>query len=173
MSSAWKVNFVMSLASFHVDIQGARNFVDLALSSPYTQPPSIISVSSISVFASVYSCIPLPLLYILTPCTDYNGPPPALEAPLNDPTVPFGTGYGESKWVMEHVLENAALKTDVHTIIVRLGQVAGDKLGYWNESEWFPALVKSVLFQRCLPDIDGVRGSLGYPLSLHSSDVHT
>ena len=54
--TAWKVNFNMSIASFEVDIQGARNFVDLALNSPYTQPPSIIFVSSIGVFSSAYSC---------------------------------------------------------------------------------------------------------------------
>ncbi|RDX43676.1 acetyl-CoA synthetase-like protein [Lentinus brumalis] len=137
MLNAWKVNFNMSIASFEVDIQGARNFVDLALSSPYTQAPSIIFVSSIGVFAN------------------YNGPCPAPEAPLDDPKVPFGAGYGESKWVTEHVLQNVAAQTDVHTVVMRLGQVAGDKLGYWNESEWFPALVKSALFQRCLPDIEG------------------
>ena len=44
----------------------------------------------------------------------------------------------------------------MHAIIVRLGQVASDRLGYWNEKEWFPALVKTALHQRCLPDIDGV-----------------
>ncbi|RPD77018.1 acetyl-CoA synthetase-like protein [Lentinus tigrinus ALCF2SS1-7] len=137
MLNAWKVNFNMSIASFEVDIQGVRNFVDLALGSPYAAPPSIIFVSSIGVFAN------------------YNGPCPAPEAPLDDPAVPFGAGYGESKWVTEHVLQNVAAKTDVHTIVMRLGQVAGDKLGNWNESEWFPALVKSALFQRCLPDIEG------------------
>ena len=110
---------------------------------------------------------PPPLLYVLTPYTDYNGPCPAPEVSLNDPAVPFGAGYGESKWVTEHVLENVAAKTDVHTIVMRLGQVAGDKLGYWNESEWFPALVKSALFQHCLPEIDGVRSDLVDSLPLY------
>ena len=86
---------------------------------------------------------------------------------MDDPAVPFGAGYGESKWVTEHVLQNVSAKTDVHTVVMRLGQVAGDKLGYWNESEWFPALVKSALFQRCLPDVDGVRD----PLCVQSARV--
>ena len=79
------------------------------------------------------------------------------EAPLNDPESPFGSGYPESKWVTEHFLENVARQTDVHTVVVRLGQVTGDRLGYWNEKEWFPALVKTALHQRCLPDMEGVR----------------
>ena len=76
---------------------------------------------------------------------------------MDGPAVPFGAGYGESKWVTERVLQNVAARTDVHTVVMRLGQVAGDKLGYWNEKEWFPSLVRSALFQHCLPDIDGVR----------------
>ena len=42
----------MSIASFEVDMQGARNFIDLALSSPYTPAPTIIFVSSVGVFTS-------------------------------------------------------------------------------------------------------------------------
>ena len=82
---------------------------------------------------------------------------PVPEVPLDDPAVPFGCGYPESKWVVERVLQNVAQKTDVHTVVVRLGQVTGDRVGYWNEKEWFPSLVKSALFQKCLPDIEGVR----------------
>ncbi|RPD77022.1 acetyl-CoA synthetase-like protein [Lentinus tigrinus ALCF2SS1-7] len=137
MHNAWAVNFNMSIASFEVDIQSTRNFVDFALSSPYKQPPSIIFVSSIGVFAN------------------YNGPAPVPEASIDDPRVPFGSGYPESKWVTEHVMQNVAAKTDVHTVVMRLGQVSGDKPGYWNEKEWFPSVVKSALFQHCLPDIDG------------------
>ena len=44
----------MSIASFEVDMQGVRNFVELALSSPYTAPPTVVFVSSIGVFNSTY-----------------------------------------------------------------------------------------------------------------------
>lgn len=70
---------------------------------------------------------------------------------------PFGTGYSEGKWVTEHVLQRATKQRGVHTIVMRLGQVSGNKVGYWNEREWLPALVKSALFQKCLPDVEGVR----------------
>lgn len=79
------------------------------------------------------------------------------EVPLDDPSSPFGTGYGESKWVAEHILQNVTERRGMHTVVMRLGQVAGDRKGYWNEQEWFPILVKSALFQKCLPEHDGVR----------------
>ena len=87
---------------------------------------------------------------------DYKLVSPVPELPLADPGSPFGSGYCESKWITEHVLENVSRTTGLHTVIVRLGQVTGDKLGYWNEKEWFPSLVKTALYQHCLPDIDGV-----------------
>ena len=156
---AWKVNFSMSIASFEVDMQGTRNFIDLAVSSPYATPPSILFVSSIGTLASMFSrstCRPFPALTV-PGSADYKGIAPVPETSLDDPAAPFGNGYAESKWIMEHVLERISRKTDVHTVVMRLGQVAGDSHGYWNEKEWFPALVKSAQFQHCLPDIEGVR----------------
>ncbi|CDO73877.1 hypothetical protein BN946_scf185016.g34 [Trametes cinnabarina] len=137
LHNAWQVNFNLSLPSFEVDLQGARNIVDLAISSPFKQAPTVLFVSSVGIFMN------------------YKGPAPVPEVPLNDPASPFGVGYSESKWITEHVLENVTKQTGVHTVVMRLGQVAGDRVGHWNEKEWFPALVKSAQFQRCLPDIEG------------------
>ncbi|KAI9065203.1 acetyl-CoA synthetase-like protein [Trametes sanguinea] len=137
LHNAWKVDFKLAIQTFELDIQGTRNLVDLAISSPYRQAPTIVFVSSIGVF------------------TNYKGAVPAPEAPLDDPVSPFGSGYGESKWVAEHVLQNAAKRGGVHAVVVRLGQVCGNRVGHWNEKEWFPTLVKSAQFQRCLPDIEG------------------
>ncbi|KAH9939795.1 acetyl-CoA synthetase-like protein [Epithele typhae] len=135
--NAWKVNFNMSLQSFEVDMQGARNFIDLSLSSPYAVAPTVLLASSIGVFSN------------------YNLSTPVPEVQISDPQCPFGSGYAESKWVTEHVLENAAKQTGIRTVVVRLGQITSDKLGYWNEKEWLPSLVKTALFQHCLPGIEG------------------
>ncbi|CDO77413.1 hypothetical protein BN946_scf184857.g20 [Trametes cinnabarina] len=140
MHNAWKVDFKLSIQSFEMDIQGARNLVDLAITSPHRPAPTVLFVSSIGVFANML---------------EYHGPVPAPEAPLNDPESAFGTGYSESKWVTEQVLQEVAKQRGMHTVVVRLGQVCGDRLGQWNEKEWFPALVKSAQFQRCLPDVEG------------------
>ncbi|KAJ3002101.1 hypothetical protein NUW54_g6030 [Trametes sanguinea] len=40
------------------------------------------------------------------------------------------------------------------TVVVRLGQVCGDRVGHWNEKEWFPALVKSAQINRRLPELE-------------------
>ncbi|KAI1789118.1 acetyl-CoA synthetase-like protein [Ganoderma leucocontextum] len=137
MLNAWKVDFNMSIASFEPDIQGVRNFVDLALGSPYAKAPTVMLVSSVGVFMNCKIAPPVP------------------EIPLDDPASPFGTGYSEGKWVAEHLLQNVTQQRCLHTVVMRLGQVAGDKLGYWNEREWMPSLIKSALFQKCLPDLDG------------------
>ncbi|TFK94521.1 acetyl-CoA synthetase-like protein [Polyporus arcularius HHB13444] len=137
MHNAWKVDFNLSISSFAHDIQGTRNLVDLALGSPYATAPSIIFVSSVGIF------------------TNCKLPVPVEEVPIDDPESPYGIGYSEAKWVTEHVLQSASEERGLHVIITRLGQVAGDRLGYWNEREWFPALVKSALFQKCLPDLEG------------------
>ena len=83
---------------------------------------------------------------------DYRVQPPELVPEERvEPSSAIGTGYTESKWIVEETLRNVSDRAGVPTTIVRLGQVCGDKLGHWNEKEWFPALVKSSLFTCCLP----------------------
>lgn len=84
-------------------------------------------------------------------------------------TSAIGTGYAESKWVAEEILFQAADKTNLPTMAVRLGQVSGDRLGHWNEKEWFPALVKSAVFTHCLPgnmDEVGTYSPFAHPCNL-------
>ena len=70
----------------------------------------------------------------------------------------LGSNYPESKWVAEEILHQVADRANISTTAVRLGQVCGDMLGHWNEKEWFPAVVKSAVFTRCLPgDMNEVR----------------
>ena len=85
-------------------------------------------------------------------------PPPIPEVPL-EPSSPLGSGYSESKWIAEQILYNATKTAGVQTVVVRLGQISGDKTGHWNEREWFPALVKSATLTSCLPIVDGVSHS--------------
>ena len=81
-----------------------------------------------------------------------------------DPASAIGTGYSEAKWVAEQILYYAADKANIPVSVVRLGQLCGDNSGHWNEREWFPAMVKSALFTRCLPDIRDVRKLASYTL---------
>ena len=83
---------------------------------------------------------------------DYNFQSPgSVPEKRVEPSSATGTGYTESKWIVEEILHKFSVLAGLPTTIVRLGQVCGDKLGHWNEKEWFPALVKSSLFTHCLP----------------------
>ncbi|KAI1786493.1 acetyl-CoA synthetase-like protein [Ganoderma leucocontextum] len=134
--NTWTVNFVLTLSSFESDLKAVRNLVELSWSSPHSPQPKIQFTSSIGVFEH---------------CTIL---PPFPEVPL-EPSYALGSGYSESKWIAEQVLHNVAERAGIPSVVVRLGQISGDKTGHWNEREWFPALVKSALFTRCLPDVDG------------------
>ncbi|THH19547.1 hypothetical protein EW146_g1644 [Bondarzewia mesenterica] len=135
---AWRINLNLSLLSFESNIVGVRKLVDLALSSPSAEPPRVIFVSSISVFIN------------------FDNKGYVKEEVLDDSKIAVGTGYSESKWVAERILDAAAEKTPLRPVVVRLGQVSGDVNGSWNESEWFPSVVKSALSVKCLPDLDGL-----------------
>ena len=69
----------------------------------------------------------------------------------------MGSGYGESKWVGEKILEVAASEAGLTTIVVRVGQISGGRNGYWRQKEWFPSLVRSSLFLHAFPGGDQVR----------------
>lgn len=95
---------------------------------------------------------------MLIPCPDFENNGSAAEEMLPNPETSVGTGYSESKWVAERILDAAAERTALQPLVVRFGQVCGDGNGTWNETEWFPSLVKSALTLGCLPSLDGVSG---------------
>ena len=47
---AWPVDFNLNLISFEKHLQGTRNLVDYALSSPFIDPPRLMFISSIGIF---------------------------------------------------------------------------------------------------------------------------
>lgn len=79
-----------------------------------------------------------------------------LEEHLEQPDCALGAGYTEAKWVSENILEEAARRTQLKTTVVRVGQLVGGPGGYWNEREWFAAMIKSSIFLGMLPSIPGV-----------------
>ncbi|THH29826.1 hypothetical protein EUX98_g4377 [Antrodiella citrinella] len=133
--NAWPVDFNLTLQSFERSLQGVRGLTDFALSSPFEIPPQILFVSSIGIFRQPESFSP------------------RKEEPVLDPAVVVGTGYAESKWVAEQILAAASERTGLRTVSVRIGQLCGDRNGHWNEKEWFPSIVKSALYVKCLPDV--------------------
>ena len=68
-----------------------------------------------------------------------------------------GLGYGESKWVTEHLLGRAAAATGLRTTVARTGQLSGDRrVGGWGTKEWVPAIAKASKKIGCVPAKDDV-----------------
>lgn len=158
--NAWKVDFLHSLDTFEeVHIRGVRNLVDFSASSP--MHPRIVFVSSISSVGNWHTVdqksrvIPESL-------------PPTLAAALPN-------GYAESKAVAEHILAAAAKKSGVQASILRVGQIAGPvgsgNGAKWNETEWFPLMLKTAKTSRRIPDAQALGDIDWVPVDLLASVI--
>ncbi|PCH42381.1 hypothetical protein WOLCODRAFT_17681 [Wolfiporia cocos MD-104 SS10] len=146
------------------NIQGLRHLIDLSLASPMIIPPRIIFTSSVGVLQSqLWSLLQFVVQYSPYTITDAQSDDELIEAPIKAEFA-AGTGYAESKWVSEQVLYEAAAKTPLDPLIVRVGQLSGAPDGLWNAHEWYPAMVQSAPVLRCFPDDD--RGVSWIPLDL-------
>ncbi|KAJ7877965.1 acyl transferase domain-containing protein [Mycena olivaceomarginata] len=74
------------------------------------------------------------------------------ERPITDAKVAVQTGYLESKWVAERLVQIAAERGDLNVNVIRVGLLTGGINGSWDTSHWFPALVQSGVLIGCLPD---------------------
>lgn len=170
---AWTVDFKRALPSFIGDIKGVRNLVDFTFSCARstdrkkasvlkTRIPKIVFVSSISVAHASTALIP-------------EGALPSVRGAL-------GSGYAESKWAAETILQRAAAASLSESLtsnsssssnsesalgssveVVRLGQLAGARMsGAWKATEWVPSLIMGSTNASagvgCLPDVPGSVG---------------
>lgn len=90
-------------------------------------------------------------------------PSSIVEEAAVDATYAIANGYSQSKWVAETILTNAAQQTSIKPVIIRIGQVSGALNGYWNETDWFPAMIKSSRALNGFPNMNQVRGEVSYP----------
>ncbi|GJE93768.1 hypothetical protein PsYK624_099290, partial [Phanerochaete sordida] len=134
--NAWRVDFNLALPSFETHVAGTRRLVDVCAGA--ARGARLVFVSSVSA------------------AQDWDvarGPVP--EAPLADPALSVGTGYGSSKFVGENLLARAA-ERGLQCMSLRIGQVCGAAAtGAWGTSEWVPILVKSSIALGKLPELDG------------------
>lgn len=134
--NAWPVNFNLSLESFEPQVKGLRHLVDLSLSSPHPSPPRVLFTASIGMF------------------NDITRAEPVKEVPIGA-NVAVSNGYGESKWVGETILAEAAKQTPLRSTSIRVGQLSGGINGAWTTAEWLPSLVRSAIHLKALPDCEG------------------
>ncbi|KAJ7845316.1 putative aminoadipate reductase [Mycena leptocephala] len=133
--TAWMIDFNKALSSFEPHIRGTRNLIDFVLICPCA--PRFVFTSSISAALAWDRALGA----CQEELTDLGG------------DVSATTGYGQSKFVAEHILG----KSGLHAAIIRIGQVCGaPPQGAWATSDWFPILVKTGLTLGYLPLADGV-----------------
>ena len=116
--NAWKVDFNQTLESFENDhIRGTRALVDWSNTSP--KRPRILFISSISAVSNWTE-------------TGQSSPVPETIVPSLD--APAHMGYGESKYVAEHILGAASKQSGTPISILRVGQIAGST--EQSDPEW-------------------------------------
>lgn len=131
--NAWPVNFNIPLSTFHPNIKGIINLIELAATA--THKPSLMFLSSLSSVGNFKGDVP--------------------ESVINDVTASLPMGYSESKFIAESLLAYAADKfPNLPIIIARVGQIAGpvSTKGIWNKHEWFPSLVLSSIHLGIIPE---------------------
>ncbi|RDW71374.1 acetyl-CoA synthetase-like protein [Coleophoma cylindrospora] len=68
--------------------------------------------------------------------------PTVSESPIgSDPSVALSTGYAQSKYIMERLLQTSTRTLQIPTILLRVGQMCGSTVtGHWNTSEMWPIM---------------------------------
>ncbi|EGO00041.1 hypothetical protein SERLA73DRAFT_122132 [Serpula lacrymans var. lacrymans S7.3] len=133
--NAWRLDFNLALSSFEPNIQGTRQLIDLALSSSHPSNPRFLFTSSI---ASAQGW------------DQRKGAFP--EEVQLDASVAVGSGYGESKYISERLLDMSGL----HATSFRIGQIAGGPNGAWSTTDWVPIIAKSSLALAVFPAAQGL-----------------
>ncbi|RAL07786.1 NAD(P)-binding protein [Aspergillus homomorphus CBS 101889] len=135
--NAWEVNFIQRLEAFeHPHIQGTRHLVDFCLASrSHAQLHFISSISSAGSWSAKHDS-PIP------------------EEIIHDPEVPLIQGYGQSKFVAEHICAQVALSSGLPVTVYRVGQICGPTAGtgVWNKKEWVPSLIETSIALGCISD---------------------
>ncbi|KAG1855628.1 putative aminoadipate reductase [Suillus subalutaceus] len=129
--NAWRLDFNLALSSFDSHVQGMRNLIDLALSSPCHPKPRFMFASSISSAQSWSSA---------------KGPFP------EEVECDAGVAVDSTNTDSNKVLVNSKLPATSF----RIGQVSGGPpRGAWSTTNWVLIFVKSSVSLGALPEAQG------------------
>lgn len=135
--NAWSVNFNLPLSSFRPQLDGLVNL--LAFVGTTEKSARLFYTSSISSMMAYRS---------------ETGKTP--EKPVTASSAPTSSGYAESKYIAEQLIEYTAQKLAYSGTLAfaRVGQLAGavNHPGMWNKDEWFPSMIISSAHLGALPD---------------------
>jgi acyl-CoA synthetase (AMP-forming)/AMP-acid ligase II/NAD(P)-dependent dehydrogenase (short-subunit alcohol dehydrogenase family) len=142
---AWPMSFKMSLQSFDASFKTVQNLIKLASEAHSRNPqkrPRMLFISSISTVGNYLSV---------------TGERLVPEIPVANQDWSLSLGYAKAKLVCEMVIQNAATDhPEIEVGLIRVGQMAGSRTGYWNADEHFVALVGSAQKLGKFPDLRGV-----------------
>ncbi|KAF7540165.1 hypothetical protein G7054_g1534 [Neopestalotiopsis clavispora] len=139
--NAWQVDFNLSLGSFSTQIGTVRRLIDFSAAS--NMGAKIVFISSVGTVTGWPAIAASKGLKV-------NDVP---EEIFEDWSLPEPTGYGQSKYVSERLLDTAARESNIRSIICRVGQIAGPTTadGVWPKQEWLPSLIASSKHMGVLP----------------------
>jgi thioester reductase-like protein/acyl-CoA synthetase (AMP-forming)/AMP-acid ligase II/aryl carrier-like protein len=134
--NAWHVDFNRTIDSFAGQLRTVRDLVDFSSHSRYGA--KIFFVSSVSTVTNWHRV---------------TGDSSVPESIHTDWQIVESTGYGQSKFIAERLLDLAAKEAAIPATICRVGQVAGPTTdaGIWPKNEWLPSLIASSKYLRKLP----------------------
>ncbi|KAL9574176.1 hypothetical protein ACKAV7_001691 [Fusarium commune] len=141
--NAWPVNFKFTMSSFESHIRGVRHLVEFSSAAAKNVP--IIFISSIGTVDR------------------WSSPDAVPEEALHDLTLP-SMAYGRSKLAASLILDAAAEQSDIPTLSVRVGQIAGSRgeKGMWNRQEMIPSMIASSVYLGVLPDHLGAQQEIAW-----------
>ncbi|RWA05313.1 hypothetical protein EKO27_g9790 [Xylaria grammica] len=136
--NAWRVDFNLTVESFALDRAAVTSLVDFAARSNFGA--KIFFLSSIGAVANWQSVS--------------GGSESIPEAIFDEWKIPDRTGYAQSKFISERVLDTAVREVGVVGVVCRLGQISGPTTaaGVWPKREWLPSLVASSKYMGKVPD---------------------
>lgn len=137
--NAWQVDFNLSLGSFASQIGTVRQLIDFSSASRLAA--KLFFISSIGTVTGWPS----------STSKGQTGDVP--EQIFEDWSLPEPTGYGQSKFVCERLLDAAARESEIPAVVCRVGQIAGPTTaaGMWPRQEWLPSLIASSKHLGVLP----------------------
>ncbi|KAJ5107679.1 hypothetical protein N7456_004354 [Penicillium angulare] len=130
--NAWPVNFNLSVESFAPSIHGVRSLAEFSFQAIKRVP--IIFMSSIG-------------------SVDRWAGPDLVPETLQTDLSLASTGYGQSKFIGDLILQQASEKLNVPSAVIRVGQISGPRSekGAWNKQEWLPTIISSSVALGKLP----------------------
>ncbi|KAI0543172.1 hypothetical protein GGR58DRAFT_509903 [Xylaria digitata] len=140
--NAWQVDFNLSIQSFTRHIAFVRRLVDFSSHSHFGA--EIFFISSISAVTGLRGDV--------------------AEKVYTDWATPEPSGYGQSKFLSERLLDLAAREANVPSTICRVGQVAGPTTaaGEWAKKEWLPSLIASSKYLGKVPNSLGTMDNVDW-----------